>query len=78
MEKYLVIRAFKDAKNNGKRYSEGDIYECDEKRAMVLKGKNKFGNVYIKDLEKENKKEEKEELVEKEEKPNKKRGLSLD
>lgn len=78
MEKYKVIRAFNDSTKKGKKYSVGDIYECDEKRATVLKGKNKYGNIYIADMEKEKKNDDIVKTEEKEERPNKKRGLSLD
>ena len=85
MAKYRIIRAFNDATNNNKPVTlEDRFYECDEKRAKVLKGKNKYKRAYIRDLNalereelerEENSRKKKDEV--KEDAP-KKRGLSLD
>lgn len=62
MKEYRVIKEFYDATDNNKKYVVGDIYTCDEKRAIVLMGKNKNKKKYIDDVEvKENTDEKKEE-----------------
>jgi hypothetical protein len=56
---YKVVRRFKDLKHGGHIYEVGDVYPKKGKRTSnarieeLAKGKNKYNQIYIKEVEKE-------------------------